>query len=81
LEHDRFLITVEENTLQGGFGSAVLEEIAQMGLNSQRVRCVGIPDQFVEHGDREELLADLGMDVDGLVATAQSIAERDESLI
>jgi hypothetical protein len=35
----------------------------------------------VEHGDREELLADLGMDVDGLVATAQSIAERDESLI
>ena len=81
LEHDRFLITVEENTLQGGFGSAVLEEIAQLGLNSQRVRCVGIPDQFVEHGDREELLADLGMDVDGLVATAQSIAERDESLI
>lgn len=81
LELDRFLITVEENTLQGGFGSAVLEEIAQMGLNSQRVRRVGIPDQFVEHGDREELLADLGMDVDGLVATAQSIAERDESLI
>lgn len=81
LENDRFLITVEENTLHGGFGSAVLEEVARLGANSQRVQCVGIPDQFVEHGDREELLSDLGLDADGLIATAQSIASCDRSLI
>ncbi|MBD3674111.1 MAG: 1-deoxy-D-xylulose-5-phosphate synthase [Planctomycetaceae bacterium] len=81
LENDRFLITVEENTLQGGFGAAVLEAISQLGLNSQRVKRVGIPDHFVEHGDREELLADLGLDVDGLVSSAQHIASCDETLI
>jgi 1-deoxy-D-xylulose-5-phosphate synthase len=81
LEQDRFLITVEENTLQGGFGSAVLEEVSAQGLSADRVHRIGVPDRFIEHGDREELLADLGMDVGGLVATAVSVSQQDESLV
>ncbi len=81
LEHDRFLITVEENALQGGFGAAVLEEIAASSLPAGRVRCVGIPDRFIEHGDRDELLADLGLNADGLTAVALEMATRRETFV
>jgi 1-deoxy-D-xylulose-5-phosphate synthase len=65
-----FVITAEESTLSGGFGSAVLEAANQAGVPTDNIRCLGIPDRFIEHGERAELLADLGLDVDGLVATA-----------
>jgi 1-deoxy-D-xylulose-5-phosphate synthase len=81
LEHDRFLITVEENTLHGGFAAAVLEEVSRQRLPADRIRCLGIPDRFIEHGDREELLVDLGLDADGLMSVAHSLAELNESLI
>jgi 1-deoxy-D-xylulose-5-phosphate synthase len=81
VENDRFLITVEENTLHGGFGAAVLEEISRQRLSADRVRCLGIPDRFIEHGTRDELLADLGLDAEGLVAIAQAMAQLNESLI
>ena len=69
-----FVITAEESTLHGGFGSAVLEAANRDGLPTDRIRCLGIPDHFVEHGDRAELLADLGLDVNGLVAAANDMA-------
>lgn len=69
-----FVITIEENAICGGFGSAVLEAAAKHGLSTERFRVLAIPDQFVEHGDREELLRDLGLDAAGLVRTAQSLA-------
>ncbi len=75
VEETGFVITVEENTLQGGFGSAVLECVNALGLPTDRIKCLGIPDRFIEHGERDELLADLGLDVAGLIATAQSLAE------
>ncbi|MDA1014787.1 MAG: 1-deoxy-D-xylulose-5-phosphate synthase [Planctomycetota bacterium] len=62
-----FVITIEENAFNGGFGSAVLECVNMAGRNSDRIRCLAIPDEFVEHGDRKELLADLGLSADGLV--------------
>lgn len=68
-----FVITVEESTLSGGFGSAVLEAVNAAGAPTDNIHCAGIPDRFIEHGERKELLADLGLDVDGLVATAQSL--------
>jgi len=61
-----FVITVEEGTLEGGFGSAVLEAANAAGLDAQNVTRLGLPDQFVEHAERNELLADLGLDVKGL---------------
>jgi 1-deoxy-D-xylulose-5-phosphate synthase len=81
VEQSGFVITVEEGTLIGGFGSAVLEAVNAAGLRSDHVRCLGIPDQFIEHGERGELLADLGLDVDGIAATAHSMAVRRRSLV
>jgi len=69
-----FVITVEEATLAGGFGSAVLEAAADAGVDTSRVRRLGIPDQFIEHGERDELLADLGLDVAGIMAKCRELA-------
>jgi len=68
-----FVITIEENGLMGGFGSAVLEAANRRGLNTERFKVLAIPDEFVEHGDREELLADLGLDAEGIVQTARQL--------
>ena len=60
------VVTVEEGTLEGGFGSAVLEAANSAGLDTRHILRMGIPDRFVEHGERAELFADLELDVDGL---------------
>ena len=63
---DRILL-VEENALAGGFGSAVLEMFNEAGvLSGKTVRCLGIPDAFVEHGTQKELRALLGIDKNGI---------------
>jgi 1-deoxy-D-xylulose-5-phosphate synthase len=66
LRSSPFVVTVEEAALIGGFGSAVLEFASQRQLNTGHVRRLGVPDIFVEHGSRQELLADLGLDSDGI---------------
>lgn len=71
-----FVITVEENTSVGGFGSAVLEAAARRGLDTTRFRVLGLPDAFVEHGDRDELLADAGLDTAGLCRAARDLAQQ-----
>jgi 1-deoxy-D-xylulose-5-phosphate synthase len=70
-----FVVTVEEAALAGGFGSAVLEAAADAGLDTSRIRRLGIPDHFVEHGERDELLADLGLDIEGIASTCRLLAE------
>jgi 1-deoxy-D-xylulose-5-phosphate synthase len=67
-----FVITVEENVLTAGFGSAVLEAAADAQLDTRRVQRCGLPDQFIELGDRGELLQLHGLDVDGLIEVARS---------
>ncbi|HEY6838877.1 MAG TPA: 1-deoxy-D-xylulose-5-phosphate synthase [Geobacteraceae bacterium] len=62
------LVTVEENALQGGFGSAVLELLADEGLSGVRVKRLGIPDSYIEQGSQAQLRADLGLDTPGIVA-------------
>lgn len=76
IEESDFVLTVEENTVCGGFGSAVLEAASAAGVSTANLKCLGIPDRFVEHGEREELLAELGLDEDGLVSAALSMHER-----
>jgi 1-deoxy-D-xylulose-5-phosphate synthase len=49
------VLIVEENTLQGGFGSAVLESFADRGVHDVAVKRLGIPDAFIEHGQQEIL--------------------------
>jgi len=61
----RRIVTVEENALAGGFGSAVLEHLADRDVEVVRI---GIPDAFVPHGDRARLLADIGLTPDAVAA-------------
>jgi 1-deoxy-D-xylulose-5-phosphate synthase len=76
------VVTVEEGCLEGGFGSAVLEAANAAGLETRNIIRRGIPDRFVEHGERGELLADLGLDVEGLIETVRKSREfvEDEDL-
>jgi 1-deoxy-D-xylulose-5-phosphate synthase len=69
------VVTVEEGTLEGGFGSVVLEAANAAVLDTRNVVRCGIPDRFVEHGDRNELLADLGLTADGLAETVRKHRE------
>ena len=64
------VLTVEENALAGGFGSAVMEELASLGI-SARVRRLGIPDRFVPHATQQEQRRELGIDEEGLAAAYQ----------
>jgi 1-deoxy-D-xylulose-5-phosphate synthase len=49
----------------------VLEAANSAGLDTRHIARLGLPDQFVEHGERAELLADLGLDVKGICATVR----------
>lgn len=66
------VITVEDGCIQGGFGSAVLEFMADHGYHAQLVR-LGIPDRVVEHGEQEELWGICGYDVKGIVNSVQQL--------
>jgi len=70
------VITVEEGTLEGGFGSAVLEAANEAGLDTRHIHRLGIPDRFIEHGERHELLADLGLDAAGIASRVSQLAQR-----
>ncbi|MXS82875.1 1-deoxy-D-xylulose-5-phosphate synthase [Nitrosomonas oligotropha] len=69
--HD-VLVTVEENTVLGGAGSAVTES-----LNSQRINVkvlqLGLPDVFIDQGDHAQMLADCGLDKDGIIKSVRAI--------
>ncbi len=76
VEHSPWVVTVEEGVLMAGFGSAVLEAASDAGLDASRLRRLGIPDQYVEHGERGELLADLGLDARGITAACRRLASQ-----
>ena len=74
IEECGFVLTVEEGCLMGGFGSAVLEAANDAGLPTQHIRRLGLPDKFVLHAERDEQLAEVGLDVDGLTKSALDLA-------
>ena len=61
------IVTVEENVLAGGFGSAVLEVLAEAGFDDVSVHRIGMPDSFVEHGTADAQRQQLNLDRDGIV--------------
>jgi 1-deoxy-D-xylulose-5-phosphate synthase len=65
-EH-RLVVTVEENTAMGGFGSGVCEALADLRLDVPVLR-LAVPDCFVTHGATSRLLADIGLTPDGVAA-------------
>lgn len=66
------IITVEENALQGGFGSAVLELLHDSGMQDVKVKRLGIPDRYIEHGSQAQLRRDVGIDAEGIAAAAEA---------
>jgi 1-deoxy-D-xylulose-5-phosphate synthase len=71
-----YLLTVEENALQGGFGSAVLELLSEEAITGVRVKRIGMPDHYIEQGTQTRLRADLGLDAAGIAATAEAFLAR-----
>jgi 1-deoxy-D-xylulose-5-phosphate synthase len=71
------LVTVEENAIAGGFGSAVLEALQDNGIVVP-VRRLGLPDQFIEHGPRAALLEMIGLTAAGIAAAAAEMSRRPE---
>ncbi len=67
------IITVEENVRQGGFGSAVLEELNDSGITGFQLERIGIPDTFVEHGPQRLLRSKYGVDAEAIVEAAKSL--------
>lgn len=67
------IITVEDGTVKGGFGSAVLEFMAEHNYSAQ-VKILGIPDRLIEHGTLKELHRECGYDAQGIAATARVLA-------
>jgi 1-deoxy-D-xylulose-5-phosphate synthase len=74
-EKFKLIITVEDGTIQGGFGSAVLEFMAQNELSST-VKILGIPDEFIEHGTPEDLYKKCGIDAKGIVKSVLNILKK-----
>jgi len=65
------IVTVEENALQGGFGSAVLELLFDNGRHDVGIKRLGVPDQYVEQGSQAQLRKDLGIDAEGIAAATE----------
>lgn len=68
-QHD-LIVTIEENAIMGGAGAAVMEALQTMNIDKP-ILCLGLPDTFIEHGIHETMLAECGLDVDGIVAAIE----------
>ncbi len=67
--HD-LLITIEENSLMGGAGSAVAEHLVSIGSKTQ-IKMMGLPDQFLDHDSQTQMLANCGLTAKGIVDTVK----------
>jgi len=68
--HHELFVTVEDNAIMGGAGSAINEFVAN---NTLAISClnIGLPDQFIKHGSQQEIYAELGLDSTGILASIQ----------
>jgi 1-deoxy-D-xylulose-5-phosphate synthase len=63
------IVTVCENSLNGGFGESILGWAADNDFADRYIRTLGLPDRFIEHGDRDRLLSGLGLDPEGIAVS------------
>jgi 1-deoxy-D-xylulose-5-phosphate synthase len=73
------IITVEDHSIIGGFGSAVIEEAVRRNLDTTLIKTLGLPDHWIAHGSRKEQLAEAGIDVAGIAAVASRIFRTNEA--
>jgi 1-deoxy-D-xylulose-5-phosphate synthase len=74
------VVTVEENSINGGLGSAVLDFFEDIDYQGRLLR-LGIPDRFVQHGQRQLLLKEIGLDEDGIYRSIGTIIKSKRSLL
>jgi 1-deoxy-D-xylulose-5-phosphate synthase len=72
LDETPVVVTAEDHALAGGFGSAVLEAAAARAWPVERIVCLGLPDRFVAHAPRAQLLARLGLDAAGIAESVRT---------
>ncbi|MBU2596988.1 MAG: 1-deoxy-D-xylulose-5-phosphate synthase, partial [Planctomycetes bacterium] len=75
LRADNSIITVEDHSAAGGFGSAVLEAAAAAGADTAKIRILGVGDKFVQPDKRAAQIAGLGIGVDGIAGAVKEIVE------
>jgi len=64
------IVTIEENAISGGAGAAVMEALQAMGIVVDTL-CLGLPDEFIEHGVHETMLAACGLNASGIIAAIE----------
>ena len=69
----KYILTVEENAVSCGFGSAVLEYLSQSGIEGLKIKLLGIPDTFIEQGPQNLLRKKLGLDAEGIAREAMAL--------
>jgi 1-deoxy-D-xylulose-5-phosphate synthase len=73
------IVTLEENAIPGGAGAGVVEYLSSSG-STTTVKLIGLPDEFVEHGSREELLSYCRLDLDGLRDQIKALVKAEPGL-
>jgi 1-deoxy-D-xylulose-5-phosphate synthase len=73
------LVSIEENSVVGGAGAEVARTLEALGLQTQLLR-LGLPDHFVDHGDQAQLLADVGLDAKGILASVRNFIDKTKSV-
>jgi 1-deoxy-D-xylulose-5-phosphate synthase len=66
----KYVMTIEENSIIGGFGSAVLEQLSEMDIKGLRIKCLGLPDQFIQHGPQKLLRQMVGLNAERIAEKA-----------
>ncbi|MBW2460150.1 MAG: 1-deoxy-D-xylulose-5-phosphate synthase [Deltaproteobacteria bacterium] len=75
------VLTVEEGQVSNGFGAYMAREIAELDIdNAPRIRTMGVPDVFIQHGGRAELLAEIGLDPAGIAKQVRTLVGRGAEL-
>ncbi len=77
VQNHPWVLTVEDHACQGGFGSAVLEELALRNEDSRKIHLHAIPDRFLQHADREELVHYLHLDGEGIADVCRMIIAKE----
>ncbi|KAA5547055.1 1-deoxy-D-xylulose-5-phosphate synthase [Roseiconus nitratireducens] len=81
ITNGRFVLTLEENTVVGGFGAAFLESAVAQRLDTRGVQVLGLPDTFVEHGDRNDLLQQNGLSPKAIAQRCREAALASEAAV
>ncbi len=75
------IITIEENNVKGGFGNSVIDLLHENDICDVSVRCIGVPDMFVEHGTQEIIRKKYGLDTAGIVDMTLQMMAREEEIL